>query len=247
MRRKASPSHFSDAMNREDAIRKIRALLNAKGRTAAEAETAQIIAASLAEKHKIDLEEAASERPEAAPILHKEVGEWSAIPPEAKYAASVCQCFFDVSKLTVTGYSSRIVLIGTAHHLEIATYIYTFLKREFSRMWTQRRGRSRKRTVFIYGCYLAVKKNLEQRLESAPQPESANALAISLSGRRDKYIADTFGQTVSMSIAPKDMKGTALSKGWRAGLAIQIRPGVGAAPGAAGALPPARLALPAST
>lgn len=231
-------------MNREDALRKIRALLKTSGRSAAESDTAQILAAALAEKHGIDLEEAASDKPEAVPIVHKVIGEWASVPAEAKYASLICANFFDVTKLTLCKLGAeQIVLIGTAHHIEIAEYIFTFLKREFARMWTHRKGRSKKRTLFIWGSYLAVRQKLASR-ENATATEAANALVVSQTARRTKYIEDTWGETTSSSAAPKQTKGTAASKGFRAGLDINIRPGVAGGASPAGFLTRPPLALP---
>jgi hypothetical protein len=87
-------------MNHDEALAKIRKLLGTQGRTDAEADTAQILAAALAEKHGIDLEDAA--RPEAEQttvIIHRVVGQWGKVPIEATYASLICKRFFDVQQL----------------------------------------------------------------------------------------------------------------------------------------------------
>lgn len=231
-------------MNREDALRKIRSLLQTNGRSDHESDTAQILAAALAEKHGIDLEEAAADRPESTPIIHKIVGEWASQPPEAKYSAMILNAHFDVSTLTLESFgASRIAIIGTAQHIEIAEYVFTFLRREFARRWNTRKGRTKKRAAFIWGCACAVMQKLAA---GKPHPApSALAVVVSLGARRDKYIADTWGKTTSSSIAPKTNKGTAASKGYRAGLDIEVRPGVGGGAAPSGLLSRPLMALPA--
>ncbi len=233
-------------MNHEDALRKIRALLKTSGRSEHEATTAQILAAALAEKHGIDLEEAAADRPESTPITHKIVGEWASLPPEAANAALIVDDYFDVSTLHVSSYfATQIVIVGTAHHIEIAEYVFTFLKREFARRWNTRKCRSRKRSAFIWGCAIAVMQKLQAGRLAKSTSTSTTALVVSLKARRDKYVADTWGKTTSKDVSPKTKRGTATSKGYRAGLGIDVRPGMAGGPAPAGQLSRPSLALPA--
>jgi hypothetical protein len=215
-------------MNRSDAIDKIRKMLNRNGRTEAEADTASILAAAIADKHGIDiasLDQAEADR--AQEITHKEIGAWFKTPSEALYAAAICKGFFEINALTLCSYAERQIFIGTPLHIEIAEYIFGFLLKEFRWQWNRRRGKSRNRKAFIFGCYLALRAKLENRFK---QPEQSGqmefSLTVSLRARRDAYMDEKFGETTSSPLGPKERGGAAMNNGWRAGQDIEIRPGV---------------------
>jgi hypothetical protein len=224
-------------MTREQAFEKVRKLLQTKGRTDAEADTAQILAACLAEKHGIDLAEVdKAENPDLMKITHKAVWEGGRVPDEATYASIICKCFFEVNQLErQTSFLGQLVLIGTDHHLTIAGYVFDFLVGEFRRAWNRRpnkRIKARKR--FIYGCFIAIHQKLNERFGTKDEP--ANALVVNWKAKRDAYVAENFGEITSESSKPKNLNGKAANLGYRAGENIEIRDGVAAGQQPVGAL-----------
>jgi len=211
-------------MNKSEAFERIRKLLRGNGRTAEEHDTAQILAAALAEKHGIDMAEVEkAENQEPVRIAQRQVGEWASCPPEADYAAAICQRFFEVNPIHQCGWSEKILFVGAELHLEIADYIFNFLVREFRWQWNKRRGRCKNRKQFIYGCFIALSNKLNARFA---RPGGGTALEISWRAKREQYIKESFGELKTGSIAPKQKKGMALEHGYRAGQDIEIRPGV---------------------
>lgn len=211
-------------MTKEEAVEKIRKLLARNGRTHAEIDTAQLLAAALADKHGIDIAamDAADDQRKAA-ITHRTMGKWAVEPPEATYASLICQKFFEVDAITRSGWMEELVLVGTEWHLTLAEYVFRFLMHEFRWQWNKRRGRCRKRKEFIYGCYIALFSKLSARFE---KPANGMALEISFKAKRDAYIKDNFSTLSSASAAPKAKRSSAREHGYRAGQEIDIRPGV---------------------
>ncbi len=204
-------------------IAKLKAMLNRNGRTEAEADTFQIMAAAFAEKHGVDIAalDAAEER-QASVITHKQVGEWGKCPPEADYAAAICKGFFEVDPITSSGWTERIQFVGTAHHIEVAEYVFNFLLREFRWQWNHRRGRCRNRKAFLYGCMIALFNKLEQRFA---KPATGSELEVSWKAKRRSYIAEKWPKLTSNPLEPQKT-GVATSRGYQAGVSIEIRPGV---------------------
>ena len=128
------------------------------------------------------------------------------------------------------------MLFRSELHIEIATYVFEFLIKEFRWQWNRRRGRCRNRKQFIWGAYLALACKLRERFE---RPSNASLeLEISWDAKRRAYMEEQFGKTESASIAPKKKAGAAINRGWQAGRDIEIRPGVASGPTAkAAALP----------
>ena len=82
-------------MTRDEALSKIKKLLVSSGRTDAEIDTAQMLAAAIAERHNIDLAEVDREEQQRQMVItHRVVGEWTKMPPEAEFASLICQRFF---------------------------------------------------------------------------------------------------------------------------------------------------------
>lgn len=216
-------------MTKDEALQKIRKLLATAGRTEAEADTAQILAAALAEKHGIDLEfvdQAEAER--RSRLTDIEVERWTQIPLEASCAAFICEEFFEVNYLSVgLPWQSALQFIGTEHHLAIAEHVFKFLLREFRWQWRHKRGRCKNRQQFIWGCYAGLVTKLRAR-SAQPEVEGSKAIEISWKARRDQYVKDKWGETTSRSVAPKAKRSAAIAAGYRAGKDIEIRPGVDA-------------------
>jgi len=211
-------------MTRPEAIEKVRKLLKRNGRTDAEADTAQILAAAIAEKHGIDIAalETDEQNPESV-ITHKVVGKWATVPDEAVYASLVCAEFFEVESFRLRGFlDQELVFVGLDHHIQVAEYVFGFLKGEFSRQWNWNRGRMKKRKQFIWGCYMGLMGKLRERFAAPP----SNGLVVAWKAKREKYIAETWGEMTSSSAAPKERRCRAMVAGYMAGQDIEIRPGV---------------------
>lgn len=214
-------------MNQSDVIEKIRKLLATKGRTEAEVDTAQILAAALAAKHGLDIAaiDLAEER-QRSTITHRQVGEWAVCPYEATYASLICNRFFEIDSITRCGWTEKMVFIGTEWHIQIAEYVFNFLIKEFRWQWNKRRGRCRNRRQFIYGCYNAIFTKLHLRF--ADEGNGPEGLEISWKAKRAKYLADNFGEVTTSSVKPKGERSTSAQRGFMAGQDIEIRPGVDA-------------------
>jgi hypothetical protein len=228
---------------RDDTIKKLRSLLNRNGRSDAEADTAQMLAAALAEKHGIDLAELDLTDPARPTIItHKKVGEWSRLPDEALYASLICKRWFEVLPVTESnGITQRMQFIGTDLHIEIAEYVFQFLVGEFRRCWNRRRSRTKKRKTFIFGAYCALRSKLEERFSPDSSPSARTDLAISWKAKRTEYLKTHFAGAYSTGVAPKEKRSVALHAGFAAGRDIEIRPGVNGTPGRPGLPAPQKL------
>lgn len=204
-------------------IAKLKVMLNRNGRTEAEADTFQIMAAALADRHGIDLAslDAAEERERCA-IMHKQVGEWGKCPPEADFALVVCKRFFEVDAVTHCGWTERVEMVGTAHHIEVAEHVFHFLVREFRWQWNHRRGRCRKRKDFLYGCLVSLTQKLDARFA---RPAAGGALEVSWKAKRQAYMQERWPSAKTSSVAPQK-PGAAAARGFQAGRDIEIRPAV---------------------
>ncbi len=217
-------------MNRDDAIRKIRALLNRAGRTEAEADTAQILAAALAEKAGLDLQQIDLTDPTRPPLVlvHREIAHWaSKRPPEAFYASLIVQEYFDVTPLNVAGWDGeRILFIGYPHHLDVAEYVFEFVLAEFRRAWNRRQSRTKARKAFVFGAYVALRDKLSNK--RAKPYDAGSPLAVESSARaaRLRYIREHFGETTSSEAQPKGTRTGATRAGWKAGQEIDIHSGL---------------------
>jgi hypothetical protein len=211
-------------VTKSEASEKIKKLLNNKGRTEAESDTAQIIAAALAEKHGIDIAalDVEDER-NRVEITHRTFGEWTSIPCEADYAALICEEHFEVSTIALNGWTEKKVFVGTEWHLQIAEYIFNFLIKEFRWQWNKKRGRCKKRKLFMWGCYIALSRKLQAQFA---RTNPSTALEISFKAKRADYMKGQWPKSTKGIVSPEQKKGAALHRGWMAGKDIEIRPGV---------------------
>jgi hypothetical protein len=211
-------------MTQNEAAEKIRKMLKTKGRTAAESDTAQLLAAALADKHGIDIAALdAQEEKKRLEITHKSVGHWTKIPCEALYASRICARFFEVNTIMIYGFVEEEIFVGTAWHLEIAEYVFEFLIKEFRWQWNKKRGRCKKRKDFLYGCFVALRQKLCERFaREFPSTE----LELSFSAKRAAYINERWPQNVTAKTVQPKGTGAAAHRGFAAGQNIEIRPGV---------------------
>jgi len=150
-------------------------------------------------------------------ITHRLIGAWFTCPPEADYAAAICKQFFEIDSVNVVsrGFSEEINFVGTEQHLTIAEYVFAHLLREFRWQWRHKRGRCKKRTQFLFGCYVALMRKLRERFARPAAAAGANELEISWSARRQEYIERVFGKLKTSPIGPKDTSGPRLFGDWK--------------------------------
>lgn len=236
-------------MTRDQVIEKIKKLLRMKrGGTQGEIENALAMAAELARKHGINLDSVDPDAVADQPISHIDATTSARIQWECKYAALVCEQFFNVTALLRDARAEscrrwrdfKITLIGTDHDTQIALYVYLFLTGAFRRAWNNRANRRlRDRQQFLWGMYIAICHKLEEQKQG-----KVNEAGLILIGRaverRKEYQEKTFGEVSSHSAVPDSDSKAAKYAGYAAGEKTEIRPGVGA-----GSAPAARPQLPA--
>lgn len=227
-------------MDKDSALRKIRALLNRSGRTDQEIDTAQMLAAVLADRAGIDLDSVdLSDPSRPAPVLvHREIAKWAGRRPvEAMYAGQILDEYFEVSTLTACGwYGEQVLVIGYPHHVDVAEYVFGFLVAEFRRVWNRRTSRTKARKAFMWGAYCALDAKLRARFGRPYATGASLSPVASAEAARTKYIHDHFGPTKASSIAPQSSRAVASRAGWRDGQGIDIRPGIDATPDSSGRL-----------
>ena len=241
-------------MSHDLIIEKIKKLLRMKrGGTAGEIENALAMAAELARKHGIDLDAVDPEAPEAKPISHLDAVTAARLQDECKYAALVCQNFFNVTALItdcpVVSSKRRvrdfkIIFIGTASDQAIALYIFGFLVGHFRRAWNGRANkRIKQRSAFLNYMY----RGLCQKLDEQRAKEVGGVGLIRLDqqvARRDDYMKNNFGETKTQDMKCDSDAKAAQYAGFIAGRKTEIRSGLDGPASGRAELPPARAALP---
>jgi len=226
-------------MTKQDAIDKIRKLLKREGRFEAEHDTAQILAAALAEKYDLNIDEIGQTDPQSHPqIEERSVGEWVVMPDEAKFASIICRRFFEVNALQLSEWcQARMIFAGLPHHLEIAEHVFQFCVAEFRRAWNRRTSKTKMRKKFIYGVYLGLHTKLnalEQariaRASAVPNGAKPLSLQISWEAKRDQYMQQHYPGSESRKIAPSGSRSVATRNGFMAGRNIDIHPAIKAGP-----------------
>jgi len=214
--------------DQEKIINRIKKLLRMKnGGTAAEIETALLLAQQIAHKHGIDIKSINENELEREPITHENINELSRIQWECKYAALIMQEHFNVKvfvRKSIFHDTTKLIFIGTKTDIEIARYIYNFLVRHFRQEWKLKKGRLRNRQAFMFGMFCGLNNKLNSLKPKIEQQEG-----IILSGdklRRNDYMEKTFGETKSESVNPDNIAVAAVNAGYQAGRQTNIRTGL---------------------
>lgn len=194
-----------------DIVEKVKKLLRlARSANPHEAQLALQRALELAREHGIAVgglnpDEQAKEKT----VTHRDTDPAQRLSYDSRYAAMVCQRFFNVAtveraKIAFSdGWPRRVVylmFVGSSSDLEIALYVYGFLKHHFAFCWRKHRGRLRNRQAFVYGMFQGVFANL---LESKPpvEPVEAKGTELAIDARRN-YIVAVVGKTTARDFRP---------------------------------------------
>lgn len=217
-------------MTREEAMEKITKLLRTQGRTCDEAETAQRLAAALADKHDIDLSQLDREEQERVLRVGQEsLGRWRSVPPEASLAARIIRNHFDVQCISVASWEgTELVQIGMDHHRAIAGHVFEFVVAAFRKAWSRRTNRRlRKRADFMEGLYRGLSYALAcaaEEIEKDATPDQAGLVAAT-GARIEAYMRERWPNATTTNIKPRSCSGS-LQAGFRAGMEIEINPAV---------------------
>jgi Protein of unknown function (DUF2786) len=215
-------------------IEKIKKLLRMKrGGTPDEVATALRLAQELAEKHGInlgDVDENDERSNHEKPISHTDALIAARIQWECKYAALVCQQFFNVTVMVRRSFKRLqhdlcLTFIGTEWDTQIALYIYHLLVGHFRREWKTKRGRLRNRQAFMYGMYIGLCSKLEERQPKKEQTPGIVTTDRGLVLRKD-YMEKNFGKTESTNVQPDGDAAAAKYAGYVSGRNTEIRGGV---------------------
>jgi hypothetical protein len=186
-------------------IEKIKKLLRlSRSSNPHEAQLALARALELARQHGVAVEGLnPDEQAKEKAVTHRDSEPVRRMSYDARYAATICQRFFRINaveraKLTmVDGWPMRVVylmFVGTESDVEIALYVYNFLKHHFSYCWRKHRGRLRNRHAFVYGMTQGIfAKLLDAEPPAQPIEVKGNELAIDA---RRHYITALVGETV---------------------------------------------------
>jgi hypothetical protein len=240
-------------MSQDAVIEKIKKLLRMKrGGTQGEIENALAMAAELARKHGIDLDAVDPDAPDAKPIGHADAILSSRLQDECKYAALVCQNFFNVEALITDCWARscrrwrdwQIIFIGTEWDRTIAIYIFEFLSGHFRRCWNHRANkRIRNRPAFMNGIYQGLCQKLHEQRAKEVVGEGLIRLDQQVIQRKNYLQANWPGAGEKKMAAASDAS-AAKYAGWLEGKKTEIRSGLDGAAGR-GELPPPIRQLPA--
>jgi hypothetical protein len=220
-------------MNQDVVIDKIKKLLRMKrGGTTAEVETALALARELASKHGLDINTINPDE-ETQRVTDQNAFIAARLQWECKYAMLVCERYFNVSALICRhsgpGYYSSMAIkfIGTHWDIQIAKYVFTFLKGHFRREWNTRRGRCRNRQAFMFGMFRGLCSKLAAQQQKGEVGQFGILRLDQAKTLLTSYITNFFGETEQQSGIPNGDAKKAQYQGFLAGRATEIRNGVG--------------------
>jgi hypothetical protein len=175
------------------------------------------------------------------------VRESSWTPTEEKYVLSLITAHFFVRGIREgTGRrgengkrEKRIVLLGTPTNVEIATYMYEFLMREFRLLWQAYKkangAQEGSRASYYFGLYQGLHAQLDAR-RAAVQAETG--LVVREDTALSAYLREQFGEARTarkQTVNARDA--AALAAGTETGRQLNLRRGIGGAAAGAGGAP----------
>jgi hypothetical protein len=211
-------------------IEKIKKLLRIKrGGTPDEIATALSLAQELARKHNLDIGNInPDEKADSGRITHDEALQSSRIQWEHKYAAAICERFFNVTVVysNLVPRRKRVTFIGNRADIEISFYVFNYLAAHFRRRYAGAKN-VRNRQAFLYGMYIGLGAKLETQRQKS-EPTAGLILFDAALVKREKYTDEIFGPTRAVSHAPKGNAEVSTRLGAIEGLKTEIRSGLAA-------------------
>lgn len=223
-------------MKIEEVIKALLRKTTDNGATEEEANAALAKAEELARKHAIDL---ASINPDEQEIyLTKEsVWEGSRIQHERIAAISVCMAYFNVSCIRTRkwvmgkGIVHSVDFVGTPIDISIASYVYSFLSREFGKRMSPKRVAYEHRRAFAVGMVNVVLDKLHAQRKLHTNQEGLLVLDT-MKNKRDEWIEKNTN-TTDAKVKKEELDARAYYAGVAAAADIEINNGIAA--GKAGA------------
>jgi hypothetical protein len=243
-----------------DKIKKLLRMDDGRGNTQAEVEQAMAAALKLAARHGIDLNEVdtAEDAEPPEPVVGEEFapertggGECAArLPAANKYITWILEKFFRVQVIRITSWGKyevkgtmqegpvkRLQFFGRKTNVQIAIYVYNFLRNEFAILWHDYKRRMQapmsSRNSFYYGLHAGLHKKLletmgEVEVETAKQLEAkGTSMALVLVGEQEKVteeVKKAHPRIKYVSTGDGDTSDdTAVWEGRRLGEKIEIR------------------------
>lgn len=211
---------FPNRMN--PIVERIKKLLRMKrGGTPAEVETALGLARKIAAEHGIDLDSIdPEEKRQSSEWRHESAYLARRVPFDARYAAKICERFFNVEVVFYEAmHGFGIYFVGRVFEIEIALYIFRFLRGHFSRCWRVRENRLlRSKRSFVYGMFVGICSKLKQQ----KVPEQSSAIALS----RLSYMREQFPRLREVEHKAPEYSSKAMTAGFMEGLKTNLRKGV---------------------
>jgi hypothetical protein len=221
-------------------VERIKKLLRMKrGGTPAEVETALGLARKIAAEHGIDLDSIDPEEQSGTSFTHKSAYESANVRYDHQYAAKLVEVFFNVDVVCLKkpilwtlrngefvapkrrqfSKYTNITFVGRIFEIEIAIYVFNFLRGHFSRSWKHRSNRRlRSRRSFIYGMYAAIYHKLDQARVAPPNA----GLVLT----RRAYLNENFPDLTHTPGKTPSTTAAALYAGYEEGKKTEIRKGV---------------------
>lgn len=209
-------------------LEKLKKLLRMKrGGTPEEIATALRLAQKLAQDNGIDLSSVDPDAEPPRPIGHESTHPKARLQWEEKYAAMICDRWFNVSAfIHEKAQGHCVTFVGTEVDRRIASYVHHFLVGHFRREWKTRHGRIRNRQAFMYGMYIGVNSKLRERQPNRIDGDPLAVALLSQEKARDAYIAGMPGKSTAVEIRPDGKATASMNSGFEAGRKTEIRQGV---------------------
>ncbi|HTI72288.1 MAG TPA: DUF2786 domain-containing protein [Candidatus Limnocylindria bacterium] len=221
-------------MSTDPIIERIRKLLRMqRGGTPEEIASALAKARDLASKHGIDLNSVdPNVETQGQRFTREDQIMGTRIPLEARHAANLVLNYFKVEPVISEAlrngrWVALIVFCGTPWDIEVAKYVFTFLRRHFRRSWERRENRRLKdRAAFYWGMYVGIGAILRK---SEP---AADPLALVVANQLKAYVAQEFPRTQKTGIDKGDS-----DNAWRNGFVVGVNTQINSAIEGGGAKP----------
>lgn len=207
-------------------VDKIRKLLRMeRGGAPGEIENALRLARQLADKHNIDLASVdASEQSPFSTLTNKAV-RCALKSADDDYASFAISKFFNVDTIFKQHWDDAnyemvmdLVICGTIVDVEIAEYVFNFLRSHFKSSWRRRNKQIKKRRAFVEGIYLGLCSKLRMENECLIEIGSPkHALVLS----RKDYVRQLFPKLTTSVVESKNGNKSSAARAAGIGIGLQ--------------------------